>query len=287
MNRRTCIRTSATLIGATTLGFWNTFCTRSDNRRFKIGACDWSINQRGKLEAFEVGRRLGLDGIQVSYNINAEEQLLENTTIQADYLHKAKSMHMSIGGVALGLMNEIPYKSDKRAEQWVLNSIEVAKNMGVKVILLAFFGNGDIKDDLEGRKVVVERLKKAAPKAEAAGIILGIESWLSAREHVDIIEAVGSKNVKVYYDVANSNKMGYDIYEEIRWLGKDLICEFHAKENGFLLGQGLIDFPELRLAIDDIGYSGWIQIEGAVPKEADLIESYIENHRLMREVFGV
>ena len=69
-----------------------------------------------------------------------------------------------------------------------------------------------------------------------------------------IINAVGSPNVKVYYDVANSNKMGYSIYEEIRWLGNENICEFHAKENGFLLGQGRVDFKEFRKAIDDIKY---------------------------------
>jgi len=36
--------------------------------------------------------------------------------------------------------------------------------------------------------------------------------------------------------VCNSNDRGYDIYQEIRQLGKR-ICEFHAKENGALLGQ--------------------------------------------------
>ena len=96
--------------------------------------------------------------------------------------------------------------------------------------------------------------------------MLGIESWLSAPDHLRILDAVGSRSVQVYYDLANSTQMGYDILAEIRQLGRDRICEFHAKENGFLLGQGRIDFPAVRKAMDDIGYSGWIQIEGAVPK---------------------
>jgi sugar phosphate isomerase/epimerase len=99
------------------------------------------------------------------------------------------------------------------------------------------------------------------------------------------MEAVESPNIKVYYDLANSHKMGYDIYEEIRWLGKERICEFHAKENGYLLGQGNIELKEVRKAIDDIGYEGWIQIEGALPQGADLMESYVENVRVMRESF--
>lgn len=124
------------------------------------------------------------------------------------------------------------------------------------------------------------------PKAEDKGIILGIESWLNAEEHMEIINAVNSPNLKVYYDVANSNKMGYDIYDEIRSLGKENICEFHAKENGYLLGQGRVDFQKVRQAMDDIQYEGWVQIEGAVPKNADMFESYVLNNTYIRSVLG-
>jgi len=65
----------------------------------------------------------------------------------------------------------------------------------------------------------------------------------------------------VYYDVANSHRAGYDIYKEIRVLGKQ-ICEFHAKDNDDLYGKGSIDFPEVRRAMDDAGYRGWIVMEG-------------------------
>ncbi|HXW04433.1 MAG TPA: hypothetical protein VD833_04315 [Vicinamibacterales bacterium] len=59
-----------------------------------------------------------------------------------------------------------------------------------------------------------------------------------------------------------------------------------AKENGFLLGQGRIDFVALRQALDDIGYTGWIQIEGTIPKGQPVFESYLENVRVMRRLFG-
>jgi sugar phosphate isomerase/epimerase len=134
---------------------------------------------------------------------------------------------------------------------------------------------------------VVRRLKEVAPKAERAGVVLGIESWLSAEEHVAIIDRVGSPSVQVYYDVANSEKMGYDIYREIRWLGeKKLICEFHLKENGFLLGRGRVDFKKVREAVDAIGYSGWMIIEGSVPEGASMLTSYVENGRFARATFG-
>jgi sugar phosphate isomerase/epimerase len=80
--------------------------------------------------------------------------------------------------------------------------------------------------------------------------------------------------------------MGYDILAEIRQLGRERICEFHAKENGVLLGQGRIDFPAVRKALDAIEYTGWLQIEGAVPKGAQIIESHEQNVRFMRTHFS-
>src|SRR6266481_6470289 len=137
--------------------------------------------------------------------------------------------------------------------------------LGLKTVLLAFFGKGDLVGDEAGQREVIRRLKRVAPKAEKAGVSLGLESWLSAEDTVRIMDRVGSPAVKMYYDVCNSNDRGYDIYKEIRWLGKKNICEFHLKENGFLLGQGKVDFARVREAIEDIGYQGWVQIEGSVP----------------------
>ena len=53
-----------------------------------------------------------------------------------------------------------------------------------------------------------------------------------------IIDRIGSPAVKVYYDVGNSTDKGYDVYAEIRELGKHkLLCEFHAKDGSSMLGQ--------------------------------------------------
>jgi hypothetical protein len=41
----------------------------------------------------------------------------------------------------------------------------------------------------------------------------------------------------------------------------------------------------VRSALDAIGYTGWIQIEGAVPKGRPMFESYVQNVRFMRSRF--
>tara|TARA_R100001369_G_scaffold29370_2_gene52997 strand:+ start:3182 stop:4051 length:870 start_codon:yes stop_codon:yes gene_type:complete len=283
ITRRDVLKSSVGILGLSVLGAYEAFAN-DKNRRFKIGACDWSIQKMSEVEAIRVGKNIGLDGVQISLGTLANNMHLRQATIQQQYKDACSEYGMSIGGIAIGEMNNIPYKSDPRAEQWVWDSIDVAKRMNVNVVLLAFFHNGDLKNDKKGTQETIQRLKKVSKKAEDHGVILGIESWLSAEEHMEIINDVGSPNVQVYYDVANSNKMGYNIYDEIRWLGKKHICELHAKENGYLLGQGKINFEEVKKAIDDIGYEGWIHIEGAVPENADMFDSYVLNNKYIRSV---
>jgi sugar phosphate isomerase/epimerase len=40
------------------------------------------------------------------------------------------------------------------------------------------------------------------------------------------------------------------------------IVEFHAKDHDALYGKGSMDFPAVRKAMDDIGYRGWLVMEG-------------------------
>ena len=258
----------------------------AQSRRFNLGACDWSLGQRAKVEALAVAAKLGLDGVQVSMGSPDNDLHLRQPDVQRAYRDAAAASGVRVGGVALDIMNQVPYKSDPRTEQWVSDSIDTARALGVRVILLAFFEKGDLRNDPEGQAEVIRRLKPVASKAERQGLILGIESWLSAPDLIRILDGVGSSSVQVYYDVANSTQMGYDIAAEIRQLGRERICEFHAKENGFLLGQGRIDFAAVRKAMDDIGYTGWLQIEGAVPKGQPMFESYTQNVAFMRKQFG-
>lgn len=228
---------------------------------FKIGACDWTLGKRTDPSALEFAKDLGLDGIMVDLGNWKDDLPLRKPELQKQYMEMSKQIGLPVSSLAIGALNEIPLKSDPRAGQWLSDSVDVAQAMGLRVVLVPFFAKGDLRNDPAGKDAVIERLKSVAPKAEKAGVILGVESWLSAGEHVEILDRVGSPAVQVYYDVGNSQKAGYDIFKEIRSLGKR-ICEFHAKDNDDLYGKGTMSFPEVRKAMDDVGYRGWMQIEG-------------------------
>ena len=227
----------------------------------RFGVCDWTIEKTGDPAALGLASKLGLEGVQVSLVVKNDTLELAQASLQKSYLEAAEKHGIGIASFAIGDLNNIPYKSDPRAEQWIDQSIAICRAMNIKIVLVPFFGKGDLRKDPKGMETVIERLKRVAPKAENAGVILALESWLSAEDHLKIINAVGSPAVQVYYDVGNSQEAGYDILKEIRLLGAR-ICQFHAKDYKDLYGKGTMDFKAVRKAMEDIGYDSWFVLEG-------------------------
>lgn len=256
-------------------------------RHFKVGACDWSLGKSADLAAFDLAKAIGLQGIQVNLGNVANDLHLRKSDMQTQYLAASKSSGVKISSLAIGELNNVPYKSDPRTEQWVSDSIDVAQAFGVKVILLAFFSKNDLRNDPAGVEEVIRRLKKVAPKAEKAGVTLGIESYLTAEEHLHIMREVASPAIKVFYDFRNAADAGNDIFQELKTLGKENICELHMKENRLLLGKGSIDWPRVATALREMGYRGdnWMQIEWAKPDGDDVVVAYQQNLAYLQGLF--
>ena len=261
---------------------------RVAKKHFHIGACDWSLGKGCDPAAFDLAKQIGLEGIMV--DIGGEKQGLPLRGKDAQQAHIAASTRtgVKISSLAMGVLNNVPYKSAPETEQWVWDAVDVAKNLSVPVILLAFFSKNDLRNDEAGKKEVISRLKKVVPHAEKNGITLGIESYLNAKEHMEIIDAVGSKNIKVYYDFRNTADAGYDTVKEFKALDKNIICELHMKENGFLLGKGTLDWEAIGRAVYECGYwgDGWMQIEWALPEGLNLVEGYKQNLAFLQNIFS-
>jgi len=252
-----------------------------EQRRFKIGACQWSLRRDGP-DCFDVAKAIGLDGVQVNMGTAADNMSLRQAPVQQAYRDAAKRSGLEIASLALVELNNVPLKSDPRAAAWLADSIGVAQALNLRLVMIAAFAKGDLLGDKPGIDHTVEVLKHIAPKAEQANIILGLENYLSAADNLDIIQRVGSRAVQVYYDVGNSTDKGRDIYQEIRQL-KGQLCEFHAKDADAMLGEGRIDFHKVRQAMDAIDYRGWIQLEAAAPRA--LVPDYQAQCKFLKDIF--
>ncbi|MBX2924653.1 MAG: sugar phosphate isomerase/epimerase [Chitinophagaceae bacterium] len=288
ITRRKLLKQSLLLSALMHTGAFKKLMAAMPASSFKIGACDWSIGKHSNIEAFEVAKTIGLDGIMVDMG-SVENQLhIRQKELQQAYLKKSAETGIAISSLAMGVYNRIPFHSDPNTEQWVSESIDATKNLGVTVLLLAFFNASDLRNDDARKASAVRLLRSLAPRAEKQGVILGIESYLDAKEHMEIINKVGSKNLKVYYDFRNTADAGHDTVAEFKKLDKDMICELHMKENGFLLDKGSVDWKKVSEAIYEKGYrgDGWMQIEGAIPKGGDIVESYKHNLSYLRTLFN-
>ncbi|HEY2931572.1 MAG TPA: sugar phosphate isomerase/epimerase family protein [Acidobacteriota bacterium] len=234
--------------------------------RVRVGVPDWNLRLTGKTEAVELAGRLGFEGVEVSLGVGDDALPLADKDLQKTYLAESSKHGVAITSTCLNILHRNYLKSDPLGQRWVRDSIGITRDLGARVILLPFFGKGALKTR-EERDFVSDFLKAAAPDAERAGIILGLENENSAEENVYMLERIQSPAVKVYYDVGNSTRGGYDVVKEIRWLGRDRICQFHLKDNPHLLGQGKIDFPAIVEAIKDIKYSGWANLETESPNK--------------------
>ena len=227
----------------------------------RLGVCDWTIGKAGDPAALESAGKLGLEGVQVSLNPEGGSLAMVRPELRRAFLEAAERTGVAIPSFAIGALNDVPLKSDPRAEKWLGEGIGIAGDMRVGVILVPFFGKGDLKGDAPGTEAAIQVLRRLAPAAEKAGVVLAIENTLSAGDNLKVLERVGSPAVRIYYDVGNSQDYGYPVVDEIRLLGNRIV-EFHAKDTKDLYGRGSMDFPAVRRAMEGIGYGGWFVLEG-------------------------
>jgi hydroxypyruvate isomerase len=164
---------------------------------------------------------------------------------------------------------------DKRRDyiKALRETLEVARQLDCKKII------SQVGDELPGiprerqHESLVEGLRECAPILEDAGVTLVFEPlntivdhkgyylW-SSEEAFDIEKEVGSKNVKVLYDIYHQQIMEGHLISRIT-SNIDSIGHFHAAGNPgrHELGIGEINYGEVFKAIRDTGYKGFIGLE--------------------------
>jgi sugar phosphate isomerase/epimerase len=200
-----------------------------------------------------------------------------------------KQTGLPICSLMMGLLNSYPLASDPRGPAWLEQSIDAAKDLGARVILVAFFGKGDLLG-ADGKvkpadvDVVVQRLKAAAPRAKDAGVILGIENYLDAKENARILERINHDSVRLYYDVFNTGATkGYDVPAELRFL-KDRVAQVHFKNGPSYLDNGQVKFEPIAAALKEIQFKGWIVLETSSPSK-DAVADVKRNAEFARGLF--
>lgn len=245
--------------------------------RIRVGTC--TLGLRAAKDA-------GLDGVEVRAGNAADTlEIADPKRIEA-YKAEMAETGLSICSIMMGLLNSHPLASDPRAPAWLEQTIGGAAALGAKNILVAFFGKGSLLENNRVKeddfRVVVERLKAAAPRAADAGVILAVENTLTAEQNERLLDAVGHPAVRIYYDVFNTKH--YGVPAEIRRLGSR-ISQLHYKNGPKYLDEDAAYFEEVTAAVKEIGFSGWVVLETSNPSK-DGVADARRNGEFVRRLFG-
>jgi sugar phosphate isomerase/epimerase len=277
MNRRYFVQTVMAGVGLPRL-------LRAADTPLRIGVTDWNLNLGADPEAVPLAAQLGFEGVQVSFGrelVDGRMPADDPATIHK-YLELSAAHRIPIDGTCVDRLHDNGLKSDPQAVKWVRDAIRLTKQLNTSVLLLPFFGRWALKSQSE-MDFAGDALRDLGPEAARAGVVLGLENTISAEDNVRIMERSRSEAVKVYYDVGNSTNNGFDVVKEIRWLGKDRICQFHFKDNPHYLGEGTIPFPGVVNVIKEIGWQGFANLETDAHR-ATLASDMKRNLKFIKEI---
>jgi len=236
-------------------------------QRYKIALIDLMLLKRQKLGAVTLTGELGADGLEIDMgslgNRETFENVLADTMVRNQFLSEARKQNLSFASMAMTGFYAQSLADRPTVPRMIGDCINTMKQMGIKIAFLPLGVEGDLKKYPERRTKIVERLKMAGKMAEDAGVVIGIETALSAEEEVKLLEEIGSPAIKIYFNFSNPLKEGRDLCKELDILGKDRICQVHCtnKDSVWLINDPQINMKKVKQTLDKMGWSGWLVIE--------------------------
>lgn len=262
-------------------------------QRYKIGLIDLMLLKRQKLGAITLTKQIGGDGVEVDMgglgNRPTFDNALLNDSVRNQFLNKAKELNVEI--FSLAMTGYYAQSFCNRAEyiKSIQDCITTMKLMHVKVGFLPLGVQCDLKKSPEVRDSVIARLKVVGQMAKQAGVIIGIETALSATDEVQLLKDIGSKNIQIYFNFSNPLKEGRDLISELKILGKKRICMMHCtnKDSVWLQNDPQIDIQKVKQTLDDMKWKGWLVIERSrdATKPRDVVGNYSANTAYLKRIF--
>ena len=264
-----------------------------ENQRYKIGLIDLMLLKRQKPGAITLTAELGADGVEVDMGGLGNRPTFDNKllidSVRNTFLQTAKANGVEIFSLAMTGYYAQSFCGREEYKRSIEDCIKTMQLMQVKTAFLPLGVQCDLKKNPEIRRAVVERLKVAGKMAAAAGVVIGIETALDAKEEVKLLKEIGSPGIKIYFNFSNPLKEGRDLISELKTLGKDRICMIHAtnKDSVWLQHDPQVDMYKVKQALDEMGWSGWLVIERSrdATKPRDTRYNYGANTAYLKKVF--
>jgi len=281
---------------ATTMTFFCSLPLKSIaqiNQKYKIGVIDLMLLKRQKLGALTLTKEIGADGVEIDMGGLGKrptfENALANDSIRTVFMNKAKELNIEMFSLAMTGYYAQSFCGREEYKKSIEDCIKTMQLMNIKIAFLPLGVQCDLKKDPAVRDSVVARLKVAGEMAKKAGVIIGIETALSASEEVKLLKEIGSEGIKIYFNFSSPLKEGRDLYKELKILGKNSICMIHCtnKDGVWLQNDPEIDMKKVKATLDKMKWTGWLVIERSrdANKPRDVKGNYGANTAFLKSIF--
>jgi len=274
-NRRDFLKTSALGAAATLLPSTDLLAAPAQGQLKKSVLISMLPKELSYLDRFKMAIDTGFQGIEMQTITDPKEA----DTIKEASMKAKLPIHsvMNMGHWEWPFSSANP-EDIKKGHERMETSLRNAKLWGAEVVLLV---PAVVKPDVtipDAWKRSQPEIRKLLPLAQELGVVIGIEPvWnkflLTPYDTAKYVDEFNSPWVKAYFDVGNVVMYGFP-QEWIRALGKRIV-RFHIKDFKFEsrqwvpLREGSIDWKEIRKAIGEIGYQGWVTTEVGKSSEAE------------------
>lgn len=189
---------------------------------------------------------------------------------------------------SLGLDKAYDISSDdasvrEKGIEYLTNIMKKVNVMGGKIISGVSYAGWGVPaiEDIEKERLTlnsISSMKKLAQTAKELDIVYGVEAvnrfegvvLNTAKEAVDYVNAVGSKNVGVLLDTYHMNIEEASIGDAIRTAGDKLVGLHVGENNRSVPGRGHLDWNEIFEALKAVDFKGRIVAEPFVVKGGEV-----------------
>jgi len=226
---------------------------------------------------FAIAQDIGFDAIEWAfYETDYEKNPILSEKGIERINHIAKKYNIRTDTLCAGYFIQHGFTGDntEKSVAMLKQLIQNGSQIGVKIILIPFLGDSEIKNEKQ-KEETVKNLSTCLKTAEQHDTLLALETSLPAKELKDFVGMFKHPLIKVYYDVGNCTTLvGNKVLNEIRALG-NLIAAVHIKDRkcggttSLPLGRGDADFPNIFRVLKEIGFDGPLVLEAARDKNVD------------------
>lgn len=261
--------------------------------KYQIAVCDWMILKRQKIGEFALASELGADGIEMDMGGLGKRDSFDNKLrmpeFQTMFVEKAKEYKLEVPSVAMSGFYAQSFIDRSDYVALVEDCIHTMQIMGAKVAFLPLGVQCDLISHPEIRPELIKRLKIVGQMALNAGVVIGIETSLDAKQEVELLKRIDSEGIKIYFNFQNPLVAGRDIYKELKVLGKTRICMIHCTDTDEVLlkDNKRLNMTKIKTVLDKMHWSGWLVVERSRDKNdvRNIKRNYGENIKYLKKIF--